>query len=197
EEDEAEAEEAEDEAEDTETDERAEEEAEAEDTETDERAEETPEMSPLVEQVQEMAGAGAVILSEGDLNGDGKTEVMAFVGSDVVPSGTFADPAYVDYRIVASSLVIGQEGEEGAVCLLRVTPDRITSKGEILLSFAVPSSEHFSQPTAFLTRYQEGGPMPLSVIPLKPTGGRYMQGIGFAWDEATEQYRLIMAVPMP
>jgi hypothetical protein len=137
------------------------------------------------------------VLGEGDMNGDGKPEVIAFVGSDVVPAGPFADPAYVDYDTVASRIVIGQEGEEGAVCLLRITPDRITSRGDILLSFAVPSLQQFSQPAAFLTRYQESSRVPISVIPLKPTGGRYMQGIGFAWDEATEQYRLVMAIPMP
>ncbi len=166
----------------------------------DEEKDPTTSAPAMEDQIHESLGPDAFVIANGDLNNDGKEEVLAALPSSLELSKEFSDPSYVDYDEVVSALIISQEGEEEGdepVCLLRITTEQITAKGEMLLSFATPESETFSPPAAFLVKYLPDSSVPLAIIPLNSMGGRYMQGIGFAWDTEAQTYRMILAVRTP
>jgi cation:H+ antiporter len=137
---------------------------------------------------------GTLILDERDVNNDGQTEIITYGPSRVQPAEAFGAPAYAGYNLVASEVDISHAKVDEAVCpLLKVTTEQITTGEERLLTFAVPSSgAKFRKPAAFLVHYRRDSDIPLSVIPLTRKGERYMQGIGFTWDEETRAYRLVM-----
>jgi hypothetical protein len=134
-----------------------------------------------------------------DINNDGVDEFLVFRGTDIVPSPKFSDPAYDYYQVLASEFAILHQGVKNTPTewLLKVTPERVTANGETLMSFVVPKKGNFIAPAAFLIGYSMENDAQITIIPLDKEGKRYMQNIGFSWDEEAQQYRLILWMKMP
>lgn len=145
---------------------------------------------------------GWTVVASGDINRDGPAEVVAYHPSDLSLSESLADPAYQDFDLLVSELMIAQAGvageEEGEITdLLKITTEEVTVNGKVVMTLTFPDSEESRIPAAFLMRYPEDDPSALTVIPVNQDGERYMRAIGFAWDTDREQYRIVIAKDVP
>ncbi len=147
-----------------------------------------PTATPLVSST--LVGPEWTIAASGDINGDGSTDVIAYKPANITRSPLVSSASYADYNLIASELVIVQEGADGRPQLqLGVTTDAIYAADTLLLDY--PAEDTLRTPAAFLLAVDAASPIPVRIIPLNSAGEPYTQGVGMAWNSADQGYRLV------
>jgi hypothetical protein len=141
-----------------------------------------------IPQPRALVGSEWTIAAEGDLNQDGRRDVLAYKPGGIVPR----QPAN-GYRIVTTEIVIVQEnvtGPYGAPDLQLALNTR---------QFYAPNQSFAALPTsvaAFQLAIGPGGGTVVNLIAINSNGETIAgQSYGFSWDRASSSYRLQVVQP--
>jgi hypothetical protein len=136
---------------------------------------------------------------EGDLNGDGVRDVVAYKPASIELAPEMQTQPYAGPdSVVASELVVVQESGRAPQMQASVSPQGVAAYDTTLLGAA-----QFGEPgpAAFLVNIQpQAADTQVSMIPLNAEGNAYGQGFGLYWNEGQLAYRLFVggqAVPPP
>jgi hypothetical protein len=136
---------------------------------------------------------------EGDLNGNGMRDVVAYKPASIELAPEMQAQPYAGAEtVVAAELVIVQESGQAPQTQASVSPQGVAAHDVTLLD-----AEQFGEPgpAAFLVNIQpQAEDVQVSLIPLDANGNAYAQGFGLYWNEGQLAYRLFVggqAVPPP
>jgi hypothetical protein len=124
-----------------------------------------------------LVGTEWAVLAQGDFNGDGRRDVLAYKPGSVAPK--VIDP---NQPLLVSELVIVQEGTTGQPELqLSITPTQVFVPGRALVRYAAP-------PSGFQVGIVAGRQGALQFTALDATGQPINQRILLAWDAGQGLY---------
>lgn len=131
-----------------------------------------------------LVGPEWTVVSDGDINGDGRRDILAYKGGSVQPA--VPDP---DFPLVVSEAVVVQAGASGQPELfLSITTNQISVPGRTLLDFGrVPSSA----PAAFQMRFDPASGVPIRLRGINTSGGATGQSFGITWDRSSTLFGLV------
>ncbi len=137
------------------------------------------------------------IALEGDLNQDGRRDVVAYKASAIMSDASMQSYTQ-ELPFTISEAVIVQEGAQG-MPQIQAT---VSVQGVYAENIALIPAESFgeSRPSAFLMGIDPQAEVPMNFIPLNASGEGYAQGFGLYWNEGQLAYRLFVngqAVPPP
>lgn len=132
-----------------------------------------------------LVGPEWTVIAHGDLNRDGKTDVLAYKPAALQPRAP--NP---NYPLAIAEAVIVQARLDGPPeVLLTITPAQIRAGDVTLLVY--PTGDPAIAPAAFVLRAAPEEEAPIALIPINGAGEFYTHGIGVAWNPAEGAYRLV------
>lgn len=122
-----------------------------------------------------LVGPEWTILYSGDLNADGRADVVAYKASSVVPANTFTQPGFTNYKGAASTIVIVQADSAGRPQVMaEFTPQTVKSTAGTLATLS-------PAPAAFMVSVTPGARPLISVLEINASGATYRAAIGLVW----------------
>lgn len=156
-----------------------------------------PTITPLPEPVQVaqppgpgdgLVGPEWTVASRGDINQDGKPDVVAFkwatfpVGSPIWQRSQTSYPAH---SLASHEIVIVQQSDDGnPQILLSTSPSAINAQNATLMSYPGGSV------AGYLLQTSQGATVPISLIPINADFSGFQGEVGIYWDPALQQFRL-------
>lgn len=135
----------------------------------------------------------------GDLNRDGRRDVVAYKPAPIEPNrAALPEQERTAYPFAITEAVIVQEGEPGTPSIQAAISPQGVSAGPTTLITA----DRFGSPgpAAFLMGVNPQSDVLVTCLPLNADGDVYAQGFGLYWNEGQLAYRLMVAgqaVPPP
>ncbi|MEN9937586.1 MAG: hypothetical protein RLZZ387_4165 [Chloroflexota bacterium] len=136
-----------------------------------------------------LVGPEWTVAYSGDLNLDGRNDVIAWKPSTVQKGATLSQPLYANYVGTASELVIVHAGADNRPrVMFQGGLSSLAAGDRALVTF--PASGP-TRPAAFMVQVNSRGvPSLLDVLQVNASGEPYAQGIGIRWDVASQAYRI-------
>jgi hypothetical protein len=132
-----------------------------------------------------LVGPEWTIAFSGDLNRDGRPDVVAYKPGSPPPGPTFRQPSYASYRGSASEAVIVQADDAGRPqVLVAMSLDGITIGGRGVGGFS-------GGPSAFMISVSAGEPPLVSALPINASGEPYTQPAAVRWNAAARTWELL------
>ncbi len=138
-----------------------------------------------------LVGPEWTVAYSGDLNADGRPDVVAYKPGAVAPGPTFRRPEYAGYVGSVSEAVIVQADAAGQPQVL-VTMSRsgVALGGRVVVGF--PSSrEALNNPVAVMLLIDTNQPPVVAALPVNSSGEPYTQAVGVRWNRSRAAYELI------
>jgi hypothetical protein len=132
----------------------------------------------------QLVGAEWTLLYQGDLNADGKPDVVGIkLAQNVKPNTTFQQPGYSAYKGPATEVVIVQAGADGKPQIQAL----FTQAG---VSAAGASLASFTNPAALMTSVVPGSRPLVSIWAIDAAGAPQGRAVGLEWNAAQGSYIL-------
>ena len=138
-----------------------------------------------------LVGPEWTVAYSGDLNADGRPDVVAYKPGAVAPGPSFRRPEYAGYVGSVSEAVIVQADAAGQPQVL-VTMSRsgVAPGGRVVVGF--PSSrEAWNNPVAVMLLIDTNQPPVVAALPVNSSGEPYTQAVGVRWNRSRAAYELI------
>ncbi len=138
-----------------------------------------------------LVGPEWTVAYSGDLNADGRPDVVAYKPGAVAPGPSFRRPEYAGYVGSVSEAVIVQADAAGQPQVL-VTMSRsgVALGGRVVVGF--PSSrEAWNNPVAVMLLIDANQPPVVAALPVNSSGEPYTSAVGVRWNRSRAAYELI------
>lgn len=138
-----------------------------------------------------LVGPEWFIAYSGDLNADGRPDVVAYKAGGVLPGATFKRPEYSAYIGSASEAVIVQADATGKPqVLVSMSRTGISLGNRVAVTFP-PSSDAARNPVALMILVGAAQPATISALPINAGGEPYTQAAGVRWNRTLGAYEII------
>jgi hypothetical protein len=133
---------------------------------------------------QPLVGPEWTILASGDLNADGRPDVVGIkLAQGVTPDATFRQPGYAAYKGPAAEMVIVQAGGDGR-------PQIQTALTRTALSSGSGTLASFSGASGFMVNVTPGTRPLVTIWPLSSAGAPLGRAVALEWSSAAATYVL-------
>lgn len=151
-----------------------------------------PAMRPtLAPGADSLVGPEWTIAYSGDLNADGRADVVAYKPASVTPGPTFNRPGYTAYIGSVSEAVIVQADAAGRPqTLVRLSRSGIVIGPRMAVRFP-PSNEAWNNPVAIMLLIETTQPPVIAALPINSNGEPYTQAAGVRWNRRSAAYEVI------
>ncbi len=140
---------------------------------------------------ESLVGPEWTIAYSGDLNTDGRADVVAYKPGGVTPGPTFSRPGYTGYIGSVSEAVIVQADAAGRPqVLVSLSRSGITIGQRGAISFP-PSNDARNNPVAIMLLIDTTQPPTIAALPINSSGEPYTQAAGVRWNRSRAAYELI------
>ncbi len=140
---------------------------------------------------ESLVGPEWTIAYSGDLNADGRADVVAYKPGGVTPGPAFSRPGYTGYIGSVSEAVIVQADTAGRPqVLVRLSRSGITIGQQGAISFP-PSNDARNNPAAIMLLIDTTQPPAVAALPINSSGEPYTQAAGVRWNRSRAAYELI------
>ncbi|NWG19371.1 MAG: hypothetical protein HXY39_03505 [Chloroflexi bacterium] len=140
---------------------------------------------------ESLVGPEWTVAYRGDLNADGRADVVAYKPATITPGATFKRPEYAAYIGAASEAVIVQADTTGRPqMLVMMNLAGIMFGKQLAVSFP-PSSNATYNPVALMLLIGTAQPATVAVLPINSSGEPYTQAAGVRWNRSLGAYELI------
>ena len=130
-----------------------------------------------------LVGAEWNVIYQGDLNGDGAADVVAYKPATVTLDAAFTQPAYASYRGPIESLVIVQANPAGQ-------PYVQTEMSRVLVRSAGNTITGFAGAAAHMVLVSPGSRPQISIQQVGANGQPLGKPLGLNWDATTGRYTI-------
>jgi hypothetical protein len=135
-----------------------------------------------------LVGPEWTVVSRGDINQDGKEDVVAFKWPAFpvdAPIWQQSKTSYPSYTTASTEIVIVQRGDDGSPqILLDTSATTVESGGTVLVNY--PSGSV----AGYLLRTSAGATVPVSFMPINGDFSGFGQDVGVYWDASQQRFRL-------
>lgn len=140
---------------------------------------------------ESLVGPEWTIAYGGDLNADGRADVVAYKPAGVTPGPTFRRAEYAAYIGSVSEAVIVQADATGRPQILAaLSRSGITLGNRLAVSFP-PSSNAMNNPVAIMLLIGTAQPATVAALPINSSGEPYTQAAGVRWNRSLAAYELV------
>ncbi len=140
---------------------------------------------------ESLVGPEWMIAYSGDLNADGRADVVAYKPGGVTPGPAFSRPGYTGYIGSVSEAVIVQADTAGRPqVLVRLSRSGIMIGQQVATSFP-PSNDARNNPAAIMLLIDTTQPPAIAALPINSSGEPYTQAAGVRWNRSRAAYELI------
>lgn len=140
---------------------------------------------------ESLVGPEWTIAYSGDLNADGRADVVAYKPASVTPGPTFGRPGYTSYIGSVSEAVIVQADAAGRPqTLVSMGRSGVTIGQRMAVGFP-PSNDARNNPVAIMLLIETTQPPVIAVLPINSSGEPYTQAAGVRWNRSRAAYELI------
>jgi hypothetical protein len=140
---------------------------------------------------ESLVGPEWTIAYSGDLNADGRADVVAYKPGGVTPGPTFSRSGYTGYIGSISEAVIVQADAAGKPqTLVRLSRSGVMFGQRVAVSFP-PSNDARNNPVAIMLLIETTQPPVVAALPINSSGEPYTQAAGVRWNRSRAAYELI------